>query len=73
MRLVIEDAVREKFGISVGVAAIRGVRQKESSEISKAITEVEEASISEYKTRVRKPKLTSAFLRRKTLRWIYCH
>jgi len=30
-------------------------------------------SISEYKTRVRKPKLTSALSRRKALRWIYCH
>ncbi|MEA2075734.1 MAG: phenylalanine--tRNA ligase beta subunit-related protein [Euryarchaeota archaeon] len=48
MRLVIEDAVRKKFGISVGVAAIRGVRQKESSEISKAITEVEEAAKHKY-------------------------
>ena len=48
MHLVIEDAVRKKFGISVGVAAIRGVRQKESSEISKAITEVEEAAKSKY-------------------------
>lgn len=48
MRLVIEDAVRKKFKISVGIAAIRGVRQKESSEISKAITEVEEAAKSKY-------------------------
>jgi len=48
MRLVIDDAVREKFGISVGIAVIRGVRQKESSEISKAITEVEAAAKSKY-------------------------
>jgi len=48
MRLVIEDAVRKKFGISVGIAAIRGVRQKESSEISKAITEVEDVARSKY-------------------------
>ena len=48
MRLVIDDAVRKKFEISVGIAEIRGVRQKESSEISKAITEVEEAAKSKY-------------------------
>jgi len=48
MRLVIDDAVRKKFEISVGITAIRGVRQKESSEISKAITEVEEAAKSKY-------------------------
>jgi DNA/RNA-binding domain of Phe-tRNA-synthetase-like protein len=48
MRLVIDDAVRNKFEISVGVAVIRGVRQKESNEISKAITEVEEAAKSKY-------------------------
>ncbi|MBN1455511.1 MAG: hypothetical protein JW945_04600, partial [Methanomicrobia archaeon] len=29
------------------------------------------ASISEYKTRVGKPKLNSSFLEKKTLRWIY--
>ncbi|MHC1599260.1 MAG: B3/B4 domain-containing protein [Candidatus Methanospirareceae archaeon] len=48
MHLVIEDAVREKFGISVGITVIRGVRQKGSREISKAITEIEEAAKSEY-------------------------
>jgi DNA/RNA-binding domain of Phe-tRNA-synthetase-like protein len=48
MRLVIEDAVRERFEISVGVAAIRGVRQKGSSGISGAITEVEEVAKSKY-------------------------
>ena len=48
MRLVIDDAVRKKIKISVGIAAIRGVRQKESSEISKAITEVEEVAKSKY-------------------------
>jgi DNA/RNA-binding domain of Phe-tRNA-synthetase-like protein len=48
MRLVIEDAVRERFEISVGFAAIRGVRQKESSGISEAIAEFEEAAKSKY-------------------------
>jgi len=48
MRLVIDDAVRKKFEISVGIAEIQGVRQKESSEIIKAITEVEEAAKSKY-------------------------
>lgn len=48
MRLVIEDAVRERFEISVGIAAIVGVMQKGSSGISEAITEVEEAAKSKY-------------------------
>jgi len=48
MHLVIDDAVREKFGISVGIVEIQGVRQTESSEISKAIAEVEEAAKSRY-------------------------
>ena len=48
---LIEDAVREKFKISVGIAEIRGVRQKvkESSEISREIAEVEEEIKSKYK------------------------
>lgn len=43
MRLAIDDAVREKFGLSIGIATIRGVGQKEreSSEISTEIAEVE--------------------------------
>jgi DNA/RNA-binding domain of Phe-tRNA-synthetase-like protein len=51
MHLVIEDAVREKFEISVGIAEIRGVRQrqKESSEISGEIREVEKEIKSKYR------------------------
>jgi len=51
MHLVIEKAVREKFEISVGIAEIRDVRQKEkeSSEISKEIAEVEEEIKSNYR------------------------
>jgi DNA/RNA-binding domain of Phe-tRNA-synthetase-like protein len=49
MRLVIEEAVREKFEISIGIAEIRGVRQKESSEISKEIAEVEEEIKRKYR------------------------
>ena len=51
MNLVVEDAVREKFKISVGIAEIRGVRQsqKESSEISREIREVEEEIKSKYR------------------------
>ena len=43
IRLAIEDAVREKFEISVGIAEIRGVRQCENREISNEIAEVEDA------------------------------
>ena len=49
MHLVIEDAVREKFEISVGIAEIRGVRQKGSDEISKEIAEVEAEIKSRYR------------------------
>ncbi|MDI6810206.1 MAG: phenylalanine--tRNA ligase beta subunit-related protein [archaeon] len=49
MRLIIEDAVREKFEISVGIAEIQGVRQKGSREISAEITTVEEEIKRTYK------------------------
>ena len=50
MHLIIEDAVREKFEISVGIAEIRGVDQKESREINNEITTVEEEVKRTYKT-----------------------
>jgi DNA/RNA-binding domain of Phe-tRNA-synthetase-like protein len=51
MHLVIEKAVREKFEISIGIAEIRDVRQKEkeSSEISNEIAEVAEEIKSNYR------------------------
>jgi DNA/RNA-binding domain of Phe-tRNA-synthetase-like protein len=51
MHLVIEKAVREKFEISVAIAEIRDVRQKEkeSSEISNEIAEVAEEIKSNYR------------------------
>jgi len=51
--LIIEDAVQEKFEISVGIAEIKGIRQeqevKESSEISREIREVEDEIKSKYR------------------------
>ena len=44
MQIVIDDAVRQKFEIDLGIAAIQGVRHKEqaSSAISEAVAKVEE-------------------------------
>jgi len=51
MHLVIEDAVRKKFEISVSIAEIKGVRQrqKESSKISREIAEVEDEIKRKYR------------------------
>ncbi len=49
MHLVIEDGVREKFEICVGIAEIRGVRQQGSDEISKEIVEVATEIKSRYR------------------------
>jgi DNA/RNA-binding domain of Phe-tRNA-synthetase-like protein len=46
--LVIDDSVRDKFGISVGIAEIQGVTQKKSSELSKEIANVEEEIRARY-------------------------
>jgi len=50
MQVVIEDAVREKYDIRVGTAELKGLEQKEkaSSEINRAIAELEAELKSEY-------------------------
>jgi len=70
-----EDATRQIAWTieTVGKAATEKGLEKVTWQVALSFKSFGRSSISEYKTRVRKPKLTSAFLRRKTLRWLYCH